>query len=45
MRQSCKKLSNPIIQELVDPVPLEKIPPLEWGKNNEYNAAAPSMKL
>ena len=26
---------TPLIQELVDPVPLEKIPFLEWGKNNE----------
>ena len=34
-----------LIQELVDLVPLEKIPSLEWGKNNEHNAAAAFMKL
>ena len=36
---------TPLIQELVDPVPLEKIPSLDWGKNNEHNAAAAFMKL
>ena len=36
---------TPLIQKLVDPVPLEKIPSLEWGKNNEHNAAAAFMKL
>ena len=34
-----------MFQELVDPVPLEKIPSLEWGENNEHNAAAVFMKL
>ena len=36
---------TPLIQELVDPVSLEKIPSLEWGKNNEHNAAVAFMKL
>ena len=36
---------TPLIQELVDPVPLKKIPSLDWGKNNEHNAAAAFMKL
>ena len=36
---------TPLIQELVDPVPLEKIPSLEWSKNKEHNATAAFMKL
>ena len=31
---------TPLIQELVDPVLLGKIPSLEWGKSNEHSAAA-----
>ena len=34
-----------LIQELVHPVPLEKIPSLGWGKNNEHNTAAAFVKL
>ena len=34
--QSSKNSRNPIIQELAGPVPLEKIPSLEWDKNNEH---------
>ena len=40
-----KTCITPLIQELVDPVPLGKIPSLEWGKNNEHNAAAAFMNL
>ena len=40
-----KTCVTPLIQELVDPVPLEKIPSLDWGKSNEHNAAAAFMKL
>ena len=36
---------TPLIQELVDPVSLEKIPSLEWGKKSEHNAAVAFMKL
>ena len=34
-----------LIQELVDSILLEKLPSLEWGKDNEHNAAAAFMKL
>ena len=34
---------TPLIQELV--VPLEKIPSLEWGKNNEHNAGVAFIKF
>ena len=40
-----KNRVTPLIQELVDLVPLEKMPSLEWGKNNEHNAPAAFMKL
>ena len=43
-RQSRNTRVTPLIQELVDPVPPQKIPSLEWGKNNEHNAAAAFMK-
>ena len=45
LRRRGNPVVTPLIQELVDLVPLEKIPSLDWGKNNEHNAAAAFMKL
>ena len=39
LRQRCNPVKThvtPLIQELAGPVPLKKIPSLEWDKNNEH---------